>query len=263
MREASAALAATAQTASPPRVLASVTDMLAEDIVKASIYRVQGTTRTAVRAASAVDVTGQTALLRVDAEQPFGVAVSYTADLTDVNGSVWTVSTSGTITSTVTSDVISDAVRGLGASVTIQSWPEKKRTRDSTVFNVGGRIVSVGRPRSAATATVTVRTATTADGDALQAVLDGATEGVILIRKMTTMAGVDNHLAVLSDSEDRTWYDGLRWWALEAVETEPWPDALEAAGFTLQDIANNYSTLKDLSDAFATLLAIALHNFGA
>ena len=261
LREASAAIAATAQTVSPPRVLASVTGMLAENIVAATIYRVLGTTRTPVRAASDVDVTGQAALLRVDAEQPFGVAVSYAADLEDVNGAVWTV-TSGTITSTVTSDVISDAIRGVGASVTIASWPEKKRDRDATQFNVGGRIVVVGKKRSAASATVTVRTETTEAGDALQDVLDEATEGIILIRKQTTMAGVDGYLVALSDTEDRNWYNATRRWSLDSVETEAWPDVLEAAGFTLQDIADNYTTLKDISDANATLLILAQRDFG-
>ncbi|MFD7609724.1 hypothetical protein [Streptomyces sp. NPDC059828] len=261
IREATAAISATAQTVFPPRILCSVTGMLAEDIVEATIYRVVGTTRTPVRAASDVDVTGQAALLRVDAEQPFGVSTSYAADLTDSAGGSWTV-TSGSITSTVSADVISDAVRGVGAAVTIRSWPDKKRTREAAVFNVGGRLVSVARPRSSAQATVGVSTASEADGDALQEVLDGATEGVILIRGQTTLAGVDGHLAALSDSEDRAWYNPRREWALDIFETEPWPDVLEAAGFTLQDIADNYATLLDLSNAYATLLAIAQADLG-
>ena len=178
-----------------------------------------------------------------------------------MNGAVWTV-TSGTITSTVTSDVISDAIRGVGAAVRIASWPEKKRDRDATQFNVGGRIVVVGKKRSAASATVTVRTETTEAGDALQDVLDEATEGIILIRKQTTMAGVDGYLVALSDTEDRNWYNATRRWSLDSVETEAWPDVLEAAGFTLQDIADNYTTLKDISDANATLLILAQRDFG-
>lgn len=263
IREASAAIAATAQTVSPPRNLVSVTGMTAENIVAATMYRVIGATRTAVRAADSVDVTGQAALLRVDAEQPFGVAVSYSADLEDVNGNVWTVNTASTITSTVTGDVISDAIRGLGAVVTIASWPEKKRDRDSSQFNVGGRIVVVSRPRSSASATILVRTATAEEGDALHEVLGSATEGVVLIRKQTTMPGVDGYLVVLSDTEDRNWYDALRRWSLDVVETEAWPSILEAAGFTLQDVADNYTTLADLSAENATLLDLALRDFGA
>jgi hypothetical protein len=262
VREASAAITATSQSVFPPRVLCSVTGMLAEDIVRATIYRVVGTNRTPVRAASDIDVTAQAALLRVDAEQPFGVATSYAADLTDSAGGVWTV-TSGSLTSTVAADVISDAIQGVGAAVTIQSWPDKKRTRDATVFNVGGRLVAQGRPRSSASATVTFSTTTDADGDAVQDVLDDATEGVILIRKQVSLPGVDGHLALLDDAEDRAWYSERRVWSMETIETEAWPDVLEAAGFTLQDIADNYSTLLDLSNAFATLLAIAQADLGA
>jgi hypothetical protein len=223
---------------------------------------VVGTSRTSVRAASDVDVTAQGALLRIDAEQPFGTSLSYVAELTDSAGGVWTV-TSGSLTCTVAADVISDAIQGVGAAVTIQSWPDKKRTREATVFNVGGRLIVQGRPRSSASATVTLATATAADGDAVQEVLDGATEGVILIRAQVTLPGVDGHLAVVSDSEDRTWYSERRVWTLDTVETETWPDVLEAQGFTLQDIANNFATLLDLSNSFATLLAIAQADFGA
>lgn len=261
LREASSDVTASAQSVFPPRNLVSATGLAADDIVTATLYRQVGTTRTVVRAADAVDVTGANELLRVDAEQPFGVSVNYAAVLVDVMGLEWEVF-SGPITSTVTSDVISDAIRGIGAHVTIASWPDKKRDRDAATFNVGGRLVVVGRPRSSASATILVRTATSADGDALDAVLAGATEGVVMIRKQSTMAGVDVHLAVLSDTEDRNWYDGVRRWTLEAIETEPWPTILEARGFTLQDIADNYTSLQDLSDDFATLLAIALFDFG-
>jgi hypothetical protein len=260
VREASAALTATAQAVSPPRVLCSVTGMLAENITTASIYRVYGTARTAVRAATAVSVTGADALLRVDAEQPFGVATSYAADLTDVNGDTWTV-TSGSITSTVTADVISDAIQALGASVKIEAPLDKKRDRDATIFNVGGRNLVVGRPRSKAQATITVRTESDADGDNLQAVLNGATDGVVMIRKQSTLDRLDGHYAIVSDTEAPTWYDGYRWWTLEAVEVEGWADSLEAAGFTLQDIANNYTQLQDIANANATLLILAQRSF--
>ncbi|MEU0659628.1 hypothetical protein [Streptomyces lavendulocolor] len=263
VREATAAIAATAQTVSPPRHLVSVTGMLSENIVAATIYRVVGTTRTVVRAAEAVDVTSQDALLRIDAEQPFGVAVSYEAELEDVTGAVWTVTTASTLTSVVAGDVISDAIRGLGAIVKIVAWPDKKRTRDATQFNVGGRIAVVSRPRSSAAATILVRTESTAEGDALQDVLTEATEGVVLIRKQVTMPGVDNHIAVLDDVEDPNWYNEVRRWSLDAVETEAWPTILEAQGYTLQDIADNYSRLADISTENATLLALALRDFGA
>jgi hypothetical protein len=261
VREASSDINASAQSVFPPRNLVSVTGLEGDDITSVSVYRQYGTDQTPVRAASGIDTTGADVLLRVDAEQPLGVPVNYGATLTDVNGNSWTVF-SGPITSTVDGDVISDAIRGTGARVFIENWDDKKRTRDATVFNVGGRLVTVGKPRSGAQATVTVSTDTDDDGDALQDVLNSATEGVILIRKQVTLAGVDGHLAILSDDEHRTWSIPYRVWDLETAESEPWPDTLEAAGFTLQDVADNYSTLADLAADFATLLAIALFDFG-
>lgn len=261
IREASSDITASPQTAFPPRNLVSVTGLLADDIVSATIYRETGTSRTVVRAADTVDVTSTDALLRVDAEQPLGVANSYAAELTDVGGTVWTVY-SGPITSTADSDIVSDAIRGIGAAVRIETPLEWQRTRDATVFNVGGRYVVVGRPRSAPQTTFTVRTESDEAGDALDTVLAGATEGVLLVRKQSTLSRLDGHFALLSDSEAPTWYDEFRWWQLEVTKTEAWPTILEAAGFTLQDVADNYSTLQDLADDNVTLLDLALKDFG-
>jgi hypothetical protein len=147
VREASSDINAFAQSVFPPRNLVSATGLTGDDIVTATLYRQVGTALTAVRAASGINVTGQATLLRVDAEQPFGVSLTYAAVLTDVNGSQWTVY-SGPITSTVTSDVISDAVRGVGAAVKVESPLGWKRDRDATQFNINGRIVVVGKPRS-------------------------------------------------------------------------------------------------------------------
>ncbi|MFI0718927.1 hypothetical protein [Streptomyces sp. NPDC021224] len=264
VREAAAALTAAPQTAFPPRTLVTLTGMSAGDTVTASIYRTVGDDQAPVRAATSVDVTGLSALLRVDAEQPLGVPVGYAADLTDVNGDVWTVTAAGTITSTADGDVISDAVQGVGTMVTIESGWEKSRSRDATTMNVGGRLVTVSRRRATATATVTVRTETDAASDAMQQVLTGATEGVVQIRKQVTMARVDGHYAVTDDVERPHWYDELTWWDLTTAEADPWPDALEAAGFTLADLAAVYpGTLADIAAAYTTLLAIAQADLGA
>jgi hypothetical protein len=265
IREASAALDVTEQAAVPPRMLVSATGLAADDIVSVTLSRQVGTALTAVRAATDVDVTGQDALLRVDSEQPFGVAYQYVASLTDVAGATWSITT-GPFTTTSSTDVISDAVRGVGAPVTIKSWPTKSRSRNATVFNVNGRLVVVGRKRSGAQGTITVSTETAEDGDALQDVLAGATEGIILVRHSTTHPGVDGYLALISDDERPLWFSPYREWDLTTAETEAWPDILEASGFTLQDLADAFpTTLQDLADAFTpgTLLDIALYDFGS
>jgi hypothetical protein len=262
VREASSDVNAVAQSVFPPRNLVSATGLTGDDITTVTLYRQAGTDLTAVRAASGITVTGQSSFLRVDAEQPFGISLNYAAVLTDVNGAQWTVF-SGPITSTVSSDVISDAIRGVGAAVRTESPLGWKRDRDATQFNVNGRVVVVGKPRSARSGTITVRTETDEDGDALNSVLDNATEGTILIRKQTSISRLDGTYALLDDSEDPNWYDEFRWFALNVVKGDDWPDAMEAAGFTLQDIANNFSILSDIAAFFpGTLLDIALFDFG-
>ncbi|WP_392971199.1 hypothetical protein [Streptomyces sp. LN245] len=262
IREASSDIAVSAQSVFPPRNLVSATGLTGDDIVTISLLRQAGSDLEPVRAASSVDVTGQASFLRVDAEQPFGISLTYSAVLTDVNGTQWTI-TASPITSTVTSDVISDAIRGVGAAVKIESPLEWKRDRDATQFNVGGRIVVVGKPRSTRSGTITVRTETDSDGDALNDLLDAATEGTILVRKQTSLSRLDGTYALLDDTESPNWYDTYRWFALSLVKADDWPAVMEAAGFTLQDIANNFSILSDISAFFPTnLLAIAQYDFG-
>jgi hypothetical protein len=256
-------ITATPQSVFPPRNLIAVAEMLAGDVVTATIFREVGTDLTPLRGAASIDVTGQDVLIRVDAEQPFGVPVTYAARLVDSLGEESLVY-SGPITSTVDADVISDAIRGIGAAVKLESPLEKRRDRDATSFNVGGRMVVVARRRSAASSTVTVRTESDEDGDALDQILDDATEGVVLIRKQSSLPRLDGHFAVPSDTESPTWYNEVRWWTLEAVRVEAWADVLEAAGFTLQDLADNFASLQDLADFFTpgTLLDIAIYDFG-
>ncbi|MFF0597928.1 hypothetical protein [Streptomyces antibioticus] len=264
LREAGTDMEAFPQTVFPPRNLISATGLLADNIASVGLYRQVGDTLTPVRAAVDVDVSGSDVLLRVDAEQPFGVAHEYLAVLTDVNGLQWTIYSS-TITSTVDSDVISDAVRGIGAAVRIETPLEWQRTRDATKFNAGGRIIVVGKTRSAPSTTMTVRTETDAAGDALNAVLADLTEGVLLFRKQDSLSRLDGYYALSDDTESPNWYDSYRWFQLEVQQTEAWPSVLEAAGFTLQDIADNYSSLQDIAGDFTPgdLLDIALFDFGA
>lgn len=262
IREASSDVNASPQSVFPPRNLVSATGLTGDDIVAVTLYRQVGTNLTPVRAASGIDVTGQSSLLRVDAEQPLGVSLNYAAVLTDLYGQQWTVY-SGPITSTVSSDVISDAIRGVGSAVKVESPLGWKRDRAAQQFNINGRIVVVGRPRSAPSAAITVRTETDADGDALNDILDNATEGTILLRRMVSLPRLDGSYALIDDSEDPTWYDEYRWFQLNVVRSDDWPDVLEAAGYTLQDIANNFATLGDIAAFFTTnLLAIALYDFG-
>ncbi|MFJ6841340.1 hypothetical protein ACIQRE_01575 [Streptomyces griseoluteus] len=262
VREASSALAVTGQSVFPPRNLVSATGLTGDDITTISLLRQVNGVQVPVRAATGIDVTGQPAFLRVDAEQPFGVPMTYAAVLTDVNGAQWTV-TSAAITSTVTSDVISDAIQGVGAAVRIESPLEWKRDRNATTLSVNGRLITVGRPRSGRSGTLTVRTESDNAGDDLNDLLDALTEGVLLVRKQVSLPRLDGTYALLDDTESPNWYDEFRWFSLSIVQADDWPDVMEAAGYTLADVAANFSTLGDIAAFFTgPLLAIAQYDFG-
>jgi phage replication-related protein YjqB (UPF0714/DUF867 family) len=257
-------LTAAVQNAFPPRVLVELSGLAAAGIASVTLYRQVAGVRTVLRGADGVDVTGDDVLLRTDGEEPFGVPVTYVADLVDGTGARAEVTTGPLTVTCPARFVISDAVTGLGAAVVVQTPLDKARTRDATTMNVGGRYVVISRPRSGFQTTLTVRTETEEDGDALNAVLANATEGVILLRAVPSLPRVDGYLAVPDDTESPTYYDGYTWWELTAVQAEAWPAVLEAAGYTLQDLAGAFpGTLQDINDNFATLLDIAVADLGS
>lgn len=261
LRESGAALTVDQNTSVfPPRNQLTVTGLDNDNAHAVTIYRTLGSERVAVRAASGVLVSGD-AVLRTDSEEPFGVAYTYTAEITDTAGLVWTVDAPSTYTTTVDSDVISDAVQGLGAHVKIQAWTDKKRDRQATVFNVGGRNVTVGLKRPGFQSTVTVRTETEEDGDALDALLSSCTQGVFQLRSQTYDSKIDNYLAFSSDDEKPLWFNDYRTWDIDVAQTAAWSDDLEASGTTLQDIADNYTSLLDIGNDNATLLELAQRSF--
>lgn len=262
-----ASISAVVQAATPPRVTVALTDL---DHSTVTLYRVIGGTRVVLRGALEVDVTDEFALVRVDGEQPFGVAVRYLAVLTDADGAQ-TELVSDPVTTTIRDAVISDAIRGVGVRVQIRSWDEKTHGRDSAEFAVGRRIVVVSGPRQAYRSEIEVYTLTDADRVALADLLDHATTGIIQLRQDGRLGDIDAHLAIVGDSVSRV--PGLaphkprRLWSLQAVESEAWPDQLEASGYTLADIDAHYDpdgTLAELASDYSpgSLLDVALADWG-
>lgn len=256
---ASPQIAVAEQDVWPPRVLISVTGLLVGDEVQ--LYRSVAGALTEVRAGhdAAVD---DTSFLRIDAELPFGVPVHYVAEV----GGVQYASSPVSYTLTGGKVALSDAIQGLAAEVVILAEPERAYERQSAVFKVGGRNVAVLGPAGMFTSELELYVETTAASDALQNVLELATEGIVQIRQPGGYDGVDAYIAVTGYTKKRFSQDGSddrRTWVLAAVETEAWAEALEAEGYTLQDIADVYTglTLDDISDDFATLLAIAQGEF--
>lgn len=256
------ALTADEQDSYPPRVLLTATDIEDDDSV--TLYRQVAGDRTAVRGASDV-IAGDTALVRVDAELPFGVPVTYVLVLNEDEEY-----TAGPATYALPGGkvALTDAISGAAAEVEILSWPEKRYERPSSTYVVGGRNLAVLGLQPGFSASIEIETATDSARENFASLLASATQGTLQLRQDGSYGGVDCYLVVLTavearrDNTDGT--DERRRWVLDVIEVEPWAGDLEAAAFTLQDIADAYPdplTLDDLSDDYATLLAIAQADF--
>lgn len=277
VREATATIVATVQNADPPRNEVAINNLLPEEIVNTTVERIVGDATAFLRGATAVDTTGDNALVRVDAEMPFGGPVSYRATLIDILGDTWQIS-SNSVSSDIINEILSDATTGLGVACQIISWTDRRYVRESTDFNVSGRIVVVSGPQPSPTSTIVLFTGTTADRNAMLALLATATNGTVQIRTHATAiclddpgydshAQVDSYLQIKSTVLERSgkFRYPQRNWEIEVVETEPWPLAIEARGFTLQDIADYFAgqSLQAIKDKFTpgTLFDIAVFDW--
>lgn len=230
-------ITADAQDSWPPRVLVSVTGLTVGDSV--ILYRSVGGERTEVRAGAADDIA-DTSFLRVDAELPFGMPVTYVVVVDGVTeysvGPTTYALPGGKV-------AVSDAIVGLAAEVVILAWPDKDRNRRSTTFQVGGRNIVVGGRLGQPESDIELFVEASSALDNLMEVLEQATQGVVQIRQPGGYDGIDSYLAVIGVNERRFSQDGSdprRVIALRVAETDSWAPALEARGFTLQDIADRY-----------------------
>lgn len=254
----------------PPRVLVSVTGLASYGATAVDLYRVQAGARTLVRGGDAVVVpTGEDAVVRTDAEQPFGVPISYLAVVTI--GGVQVEIPGNTLTVTLPGGkvALSDAITGQASELVITAWPEQAAGRQQTTFVVGGRAVVVGSQRGPTTGVMDVMTESDAAREQLVQLLAGATSGVLQLRQAGGYGGVDQYMAVTKDTMRRWSQDGTdprRITALEHTVTEAWPATFLAAGYSLADVAAAYpsppETLATLSADFPSLLSIALADFG-
>lgn len=257
-----AAIAVTQQDSFPPRNLVSVTNLIVGDSV--AIYREVGGERTLLRAGSD-DSVDDTSFLRVDAELPFGVPVTYVAS---VNGYEYTAGPT-TYSLPGSKVALSDAISGASAEVVILAWPEKDYARPSTVFQVAGRnIVDLGDVAQF-TGPATFFTETQSARENLESLLTTATEGVVQVRTADSLTydDVDCYVAVTGYRKRRFSQDGSdkrRTFDVDLAEVDGWATDLEAGGFTLQDIADFYGVdgiLTDIDSDFTSLLDIALADF--
>jgi hypothetical protein len=255
-----AAIAVATQTSYPTRTLVSVTGLTLGDDV--SVYRQVAGVRTLLRAGTAADVLDPSFLV-VDAELPFGVAVSYVA----VVNSFAEYATSSTVyTLTGGKVALSDAVGGVAAETVILSWPERAYDTNSSVYRAGARNIVVSGPLGQFASTVEFFVETTSAVENLRTVLAEATSNTVQIRQAGGYDGVDCYVAVLKVAERRWSQDGSdqrRVIAVDVVEVDGWASTLEARGFTYQDVADYYGTANyTTAEAdYATYLAAAQGDF--
>lgn len=254
--KAAAVFSAILQDEYPSRVLLTVSGLSIGDSVE--FFRVVAGQRTAVRAGATDSATDQ-AFLRVDAELPFGVPVSYVAVVND---------TAEYTTSPVTYDLpggkvaVSDAISGEAAEVVILSWPEKAYDADGSLFRAGGRNVVVSNGFGQATGTIELVTEADSSADNVRALLASATGGIIQIRQPGGYVDVDSYQAV-TDYRVRRWSqdgsDPRRVFSLNVAEVDGWAPELEARGYTYQDLEDLYAGLDyaDLQSDYDTYLDLA------
>lgn len=256
-----AAIAVAEQPTWPARVLVSTTGLTLGDSV--TVYRVVGGERTLLRAGSSASVT-DTSFLVLDAELPFGVSVSYVAV---VNGAIEYASAADTYDLVGGKVAITDSVAGLAAEAVIQEWTSLTYDRRNTAFRIGRRNVVVTGALGQFTSTLTLLTETTSSLESLLEVFAEATGATVQIRQPGGYDRVDCYVVITRvepsryDEADGT--DDRALTVLEVVETDPWSYSLIAAGYTLQDIADAYTslTLTDLSNDYATLLLLSQGTF--
>ncbi len=254
------AITATVQDVWPPRILITLTGLIVGDGIQ--LYREVDGVRTAVRAGWSSAVT-DTSFARVDAELPFGVPVSYVADVSGVEyatAAVTHVLPGGKV-------ALTDAITGHAAEVVILAWPDRTFDRKSTTYQVGGRNVVVAGELVQPTGAVELFVETTSARDNLAALLRDATEATVQVRQPGGYDGVDSYLSVTRLVERRWSQDGTdqrRVFALDVSEVEGWAPTLEASGYSLQDLADVYLglTLADLAGDYATLLTLAQAELG-
>lgn len=245
----------------PPRVLVTVTGLtLADDV---ELFRVADGTRTAVRAGEVTGIT-DTSFVRVDGELPYGTPVSY---VVVVNGVAEYSTAAVTYTLPGGKPVLSDAITGESAVVVIAAWDEKAYSRSASVFRVGGRNVVVSGDMGQFEATIQLFLEHYSSTENFFALMSGATEGVLQLRRPATQYdGVDCYI-VITDAREKRFSqdgsDGRRLWQISVAETDAWSSGLEASGFTYQDVADAYSgqTYADVEADYATYLALASGDF--
>lgn len=253
------AISQSTQNTWPPRAAVTVTGLTIGDVVAVSRVVTGGAT-TVLRGGSFITV-GDTSLVLIDAELPFGVTVRYSV----FNETTGTTALSDPATYGLTGGkvALTDAISGLSAEVTVAAWPERSFARPNTLFNVNGRIVTVAGSLGEQATEVEVWTESDTSSDSLMLLLTGATAATIQLRTPGGYSRMDTYLTVTSVVEKRRYQDGTkqqRSWVLTGVPSATgWPSNYLALGYTYLELDDVYTglTYNDLKADYATYLDLA------
>ena len=250
----------------PARVQITLRNLAVDELITVSRSAAGSTVRTAVRGANEI-IPGTSTLILIDAEQPFGVELTYwlTTGAAVDEAQVDVASANITVQLAGGKVALSDAITGVSAEVVVLSWPSKRRTRPSSVFPVAGRNIVVTGTRGGFESTIEFFTETTLASDAIDELLQSATAGIVQIRQAGPYDDVDSYFVVQSDDKQRYSQDGSderRIWAFDVIETAAWAPTAGTLTFDLDDVNAAYpGTLIDLNVAFGNLLALAQGDF--
>jgi hypothetical protein len=170
---------------------------------------------------------------------------------------------------------LTDAITGLAAEVALGAWPSRRRERRASVFaltqpdgSAVNAVVTGGVGQFSAQ--IELVTLTDAAASTLEALLVGATGGVVQLRTAdaTSYGRFECYVTVLGWEEVLWSQDGTdpkRRWALDVVEVSGWPSGYEAQAWTYADLAAAYtgSTYTTLAGDFATYVDLAVADVGA
>lgn len=231
-------IAAVEQNVFPARVQVTVTGLTLGDDVE--LYRVVDDARTALRAGSVQDVA-DTSLVRVDAEMPFGVPVSYLAVVNSTDEYTTSAATHSLVGARF---VVSDAISGLSAPVIVVSEDDRTFNGRASLYPVAGRNILVWGGTGQFQSGLELYTATAEAGADLEALLRGTTAGVFQLRQWGDLEDIDGYYGILPPWSRRRIVtrgdEPARLWTLKVAEVDGWNAVLEARGFTLADIAAQY-----------------------
>jgi len=247
----------------PDRLLLTVAGLVDGNTYSITRRVAGSTVRVPVRGADNLPMTSDAAVF-VDAEEPFGVELTYTLtiDGTDAESELVTVTLAGGKVA------LSDAIAGNAAEVVILAWPDKSYEVPGSVFKVPGRNIVVSGQAGGWEGGLELFTET---NDARANVIDligSATSGILQLRQAGGYEDVDAYVwvrkfAVVRWSQDGS--DPRRVLALDVVEVEPWAPGLASSTFTWADVAAAYTgqTWADLADDFDTWLEVAQGDFSS